>query len=102
MIQKYITKFDNESGYESYTGSTAFTYPNVSFVDEHNRVHFNPIEYTWTISGETCDGFDKYELQVKQWKHKGSNVWHILYPVQTRLGQLIEADSPDCGYQPEP
>lgn len=102
MIKKYITSFDNESDYDSFVESSAFTYPNVSLVDEHNTVKFNPVEYAWTVSGTTCEGYDKYELEVKQWKHKGGTVWHTVYPEELRLGQLIEHDSEDCGYQLEP
>ena len=102
MIQKYITKFDNESGYESFTGSTSFTYPNVSLIETGGKIHYNPVEYQWVVSGETCDGFDKYELLQKQWRYKGSNVWHNVIPEEFALGELIEADSEDCGYTPEP
>ena len=102
MLKKYITSFDNESEYDSFVESSAFTYPNVSLVSDNEKVHFNPVEYQWTVSGYTCEGFDKYELLVKQWKFKGGTVWHTVYPEEYGLGQLIEADSEDCGYQPEP
>jgi hypothetical protein len=102
MIQKYITKFNVESDYDSFVESSAFTYPNVSLIETGGKIHFNPVEYQWTVSGETCDGFDKYELLQKQWRYKGSNVWHNVIPEEFALGELIEADSPDCGYTPEP
>ena len=102
MMQRYITKFDNESAYDSFVESSAFNYPNVSLIETGGKIHYNPVEYQWVASGTTCDGFDKYELEIKQWKYKGSTVWHNVIPEEFRLGQLIEEDSPDCGYTPTP
>lgn len=56
-------------------------------------------QYRWTNSGTTCDGFDKRYLQVYEQSTDNGTTWTIVTPVQTRLGNLIEANSADCGYE---
>ena len=102
MLQGYITKFNTSGDYETFIESSAFTYPNVSYVEADDSVKFNPVEYQWVASGTTCDGYDKYEKEIEQWRHKGTSEWHNVIPETSRKGQLIEADSEDCGYTPEP
>ena len=60
--------------------------------------------YRWlTIIGEyMCDGNDKYEKQKYQVSHDGGIVWEDVEPIQYQKGQLIESDSTDCGYAPQP
>ena len=60
--------------------------------------------YRWlTIIGEyLCDGKDKYEKQKYQVSHDGGIVWQDVTPIQYQKGQLIESDSTDCGYAPQP
>lgn len=60
--------------------------------------------YRWiTIIGEyLCDGNDKYEKQKYQVSHDGGIVWQDVEPIQYQKGQLIESNSEDCGYAPEP
>ena len=60
--------------------------------------------YRWiTIIGEyLCDGTTKYEKQKYQVSHDGGIVWEDVTPIQYQKGQLIESDSEDCGYAPQP
>ena len=60
--------------------------------------------YRWlTIIGEyLCEGKDKYEKQKYQVSHDGGIVWEDVTPIQYQKGQLIESDSTDCGYAPQP
>ena len=60
--------------------------------------------YRWiTIIGEyLCEGKDKYEKQKYQVSHDGGIVWEDVTPIQYQKGQLIERNSKDCGYAPQP
>ena len=58
-------------------------------------------EYRWvTVSGEyICIGTRKYEKEKEQYRIDGG-AWTDTNPLQTRTGSLIEAESTDCGYDP--
>lgn len=60
--------------------------------------------YRWlTIIGEyLCENNNKYEKQKYQVSHDGGIVWEDVTPIQYRKGQLLESDSEDCGYVPDP
>ena len=60
--------------------------------------------YRWlTIIGEyLCDGTTKYEKQKYQVSHDGGITWEDVTPIQYQKGQLIESNSEDCGYAPQP
>ena len=60
--------------------------------------------YRWlTIIGEyLCDGTTKYEKQKYQVSHDGGITWEDVTPIQYKKGQLIESNSEDCGYAPQP
>lgn len=60
--------------------------------------------YRWlTIIGEyLCENNNKYEKQKYQVSHDGGIVWEDVTPIQYRKGQLLESDSADCGYVPDP
>ena len=60
--------------------------------------------YRWlTVIGEyMCDGKDKYEKQKYQVSHDGGITWEDVTPIQYQKGQLIERNSKDCGYAPQP
>lgn len=60
--------------------------------------------YRWiTIIGEyLCDGNDKYEKQKYQVSHDNGITWEDVTPIQYKKGQLIESNSKDCGYAPQP
>ena len=60
--------------------------------------------YRWLtlISQYICENHDKYEKQQYQVSHDGGIVWENVEPAQYRKGQLLEADSEDCGYAPDP
>lgn len=60
--------------------------------------------YRWlTIIGEyLCEDNNKYEKQKYQVSHDGGIVWEDVTPIQYQKGQLLETDSEDCGYVPDP
>ena len=60
--------------------------------------------YRWiTIIGEyVCENNNKYEKQKYQVSHDGGINWEDVEPIQYQKGQLIESNSEDCGYAPQP
>lgn len=52
----------------------------------------------WITSGYTCDGYDKYTLEVQQRSIDGGTTWTATG--NERKGSLIETSSEDCGYVP--
>lgn len=66
-----------------------------------------PIEpqYRWKAaptSDYLCIGVDKYYKVYYEVSYDGGTTWQHVQPEQTRRGNLIEADSTDCGYVPTP
>ena len=59
------------------------------------------VQYRWVgVSGEfMCVGYDKHSVEKKQRTTDGET-WVDVMPLQTRAGELIEANSEDCGYEP--
>ena len=49
----------------------------------------------WVNTGTTCEGYDKYYIQVKEISDDGVN-W--TRTSDTKLGSLIQRNSTDCGY----
>lgn len=60
--------------------------------------------YRWitVIDEYLCDNNNKYEKQKYQVSHDGGMVWQDVTPIQYQKGQLLESESKDCGYVPEP
>lgn len=60
--------------------------------------------YRWvTVVDEyLCENNNKYEKQKYQVSHDGGMVWQDVTPIQYQKGQLLESESEDCGYVPEP
>lgn len=65
-------------------------------------IGFNETQYRWvTVSDEyVCVGYDKYAVEKKQQSTDGGTTWTDVSPIETRQGDLIEANSTDCGYVP--
>lgn len=61
---------------------------------------FCGVLYRWIPSGETCVGYDKYVLAVKQKSYNNGLSWSDVVPLTTSATTLIEEDSEDCGYAP--
>jgi hypothetical protein len=61
---------------------------------------FCGVLYRWTPSGETCVGYDKYVLAVKQKSYNNGLSWSDVDPLTTSAITLIEVNSEDCGYSP--
>ena len=53
----------------------------------------------WVNSGTTCVGYDKYHEQTKVY-YANPTTWSAT--TDTRVGSLIESDSADCGFVPNP
>ena len=62
--------------------------------------------YRWlTLTGPNdylCNGTTKYEKQIYQQSTDNGMTWTNVQPVQYRRGAVLETDSPDCGYAPDP
>ena len=62
--------------------------------------------YRWlTLTGPNdylCSGTTKYEKQVYQQSTDGGMTWTNVQPIEYRRGAVLETDSPDCGYVPDP
>ena len=62
--------------------------------------------YRWlTLIGDNdyiCENNNKYEKQQYQVSHDGGIVWENVVPTQYQKGELLESDSEDCGYVPDP
>ena len=65
-------------------------------------IAFNDTQYRWvTVSDEyNCVGYDKYSVEKKQQSIDGGATWTDVSPIETRQGDLIQANSADCGYVP--
>ena len=64
-------------------------------------IGFNDTQYRWVDSGNyICQGMDKYSVEKKQQSTDGGTTWTDVSPIETRQGNLIEANSADCGYVP--
>lgn len=57
------------------------------------------IQYRWVDIEQTmCNGYDKYSMLKQQMSTNGGKTW--IDTGNTRQGNLIEANSKDCGYKP--
>ena len=59
--------------------------------------------YRWwqaPASDYICDGTSKYYKEYYQVSYDNGSTWQNVTPEQTRKGDLIEAQSTDCGYVP--
>ena len=59
-----------------------------------------PVEncYRWELAGTRCNGYDKYQNLVKVISDDCDERWYLTNI--TKTGELIETNSPDCGYKP--
>lgn len=89
----YQVSYDNGVTYSNVTPESART---GSLIEANSYDCGYSFIERWVNSGTTCDGYDKYYLQVKQISEDGGSTW-ITTDV-TRTGSLIEANSTDCGY----
>lgn len=102
--QNKLIDYRNEFGFDSYHGSRVgkpYILPlnSASYVMKHLFDDQNYSYQTrWVESGTTCDGFDKHKLIVKQERVLSSQTWTDTN--ETMVGELIEANSTDCGYIP--
>ena len=61
-------------------------------------------EYRWVEkTGVTeCSGTTKYSVEKLQVSYDSGSTWDDVDPEETRLGYVIEYDSTDCGFVPDP
>ena len=60
-------------------------------------------QYRWEVapaSDYICSGTSKYYKEYFEVSHDSGQTWEHVVPEQTRRGELIEAQSTDCGYVP--
>lgn len=62
--------------------------------------------YRWlTLTGPNdylCSGTTKFEKQIYQQSTDGGMTWANVQPIEYRRGAVLESDSSDCGYVPDP
>ena len=109
-------KFNRERKYISDNGNRWYAtniYRQGSLIESNStdcgyvpRIEY---EYQWVITTQTiCVGHNKYYLYKKQRRVKNSGAaWEDVVPTETSYNgngtmtpQLIESNSPDCGYKP--
>lgn len=109
-------KFNRERKYISDNGNRWYAtniYRQGSLIESNSTdcgyVQRIEYEYQWVITTQTiCVGYNKYYLYKKQRRVKNSGAaWEDLVPTETSYNgngtmtpQLIESNSPDCGYTP--
>jgi hypothetical protein len=62
--------------------------------------YFEP-QYRWhgnDVNDYVCSNFNKYYIEYYQVSNDGGKTWANVEPLQTRTGNLIEANSYDCDY----
>lgn len=42
-MRKFIKAFENHNQYEAFTGTSEFVLPNVSFCENEDEMHYNPL-----------------------------------------------------------
>lgn len=111
-----FNKYNKDRKYISNDGNRWYTtniYRQGSLIESNSsdcgyvpRIEY---EYQWVITTQTiCVGYNKYYLYKKQRRVKNSvAAWEDVVPTETSYNgngtmspQLIESNSPDCGYTP--
>lgn len=111
-----FNKYNKDRKYISNDGNRWYTtniYRQGSLIESNSsdcgyvpRIEY---EYQWVITTQTiCVGYNKYYLYKKQRRVKNSGAaWEDVVPTETSYNgngtmspQLIESNSPDCGYTP--
>ena len=54
------------------------------------------IQYRWQPSGYTCQGYDKYQNNIRQITYDSGVTWENVVPEEYSASTLIEANSFDC------
>lgn len=103
------TKMTKEKEQQSTDGGNTWTdtgnYRTGSTVLEVNSADCGYVEpqYRWKAAPQSdymCSGTSKYYKVYYEVSYNGGTTWQHVQPEQTRRGNLIEADSTDCGYVP--
>lgn len=103
------TKMTKEKEQQSTDGGNTWTdtgnYRTGSTVLEVNSTDCGYVEpqYRWKAAPQSdymCSGTSKYYKVYYEVSYDGGTTWQHVQPEQTRRGNLIEADSTDCGYVP--
>ena len=85
---KYDVIFDGENS--EYIDINLSGYSNKSILSS-----VTAYKTRWGYYNEICDGYDLYEYESLQYTEDGEK-WENVYPLQTRKGDLIEANSLEC------
>lgn len=106
------TKYTKEKKQQSTDGGITWTdvYPaqyqrgsTILEVDSEDCGYIEP-QYRWKAaptSDYMCSGTSKYYKVYYEVSYDNGVTWQHVVPEQTKRGNLIEANSPDCGYSPE-
>ena len=105
---KYTKEKEQQSNDGGNTWADTGNYRSGSTVLEVNSEdcgYIPPIEpqYRWKAaptSDYLCSGTSKYYKVYYEVSTDGGQTWQHVQPEQTKRGNLIEANSPDCGYVP--
>lgn len=71
---------------------------------EENSTDCGAIEpqYRWYNADPSvdyiCSGYNKFYKQYYQVSYDGGNTWENVQPIETRIGEIAEPNSIDCGY----
>lgn len=112
-VDKYVEVYSQVSYDGGITWSTTATTPTLV---EHNSVDCGYVMYRWTKTDDVtcvepqyqwnaapqsdyiCSGTSKYFKEYYDVSYDNGATWQHVEPEQTRRGNLIEANSPDCGF----
>ena len=76
-MEKYLHYFGTEEGHEDYIGSTGFTKPYVSLVEETENVHYNPSgSYLTFVALEDCTF--RFSGNSANYSLDYGDTWHTL------------------------
>ena len=98
MAIKYNSNTVNEMEYNTSPVKKVMYNSTVAYI---RKVRENI--YRWVVDGYICDGVDdhdKYQKLVKLVSIDGGDSWQKVIPEESMKGELIEAQSTDCGYVP--
>lgn len=95
-----VEKDSYECGYRGYRWVYIDDYCDGSLPSGTTTGDTEPIDiYKWEYDGSTtCDGYDLYYVEFEWVSYDNGVTW--IKTGKTRLGELIEQDSTECGYVP--
>ena len=105
LQKKQVSTDNGETWYdvsplETRKGSVVGTY------DTYSDCMLAGLPVRWVNIGisidHECVGYDKHYMQKKQVSYDSGSTWTDVTPLETRVGDVYEYNSPDCGWEPQP